>query len=333
MAKHINFLAIGDTTVDNFILLKDAHLFCNINNENCELCVKFGQKIPYINSTLVYATGNSANAAICARRLGLSSALVSSVGNDLNGKNCLNTLKEESIVRKFIKINKDGKPTNYHFVLRYEGERTILVKHESFDYFLPKKNTKVDWVYFSSIGEHSLPFHHEIVNWLKKKPETKLAFQPGTFQIKLGTDELKDIYGRTELFLSNKEEAQNILKTEEADIKELITGIHKLGPKKVVITDGKNGLNASDGENIYFLPMFPNPKAPVEATGAGDAASATIVVMLAMGMDFKKALTYGPINAMSVVQEIGAQKGLLNKAQIEKYLQNAPKDYFIQEIK
>ena len=51
-------------------------------------------------------------------------------------------------------------------------------------------------------------YHLEIAEYLKSHPNTKLAFQPGTFQMKLGTEVLGDIYARTEIFFCNVEEAQ-----------------------------------------------------------------------------------------------------------------------------
>lgn len=328
MDKHINFLAIGDMVTDAFIELKDAAVHCNIDNENCELCVRFGQKVPYENMVEIRAVGNSANAANAASRLGLTSALVSATGDDRFGDDAREELERERVLTDF--IYKDNRfPTNYHYVLRYGAERTILIKHAPFDYKLPTNDTAVDWVYFSSIGEHALPFHHEIANWLKERPNTKLAFQPGTFQIKVGTDELRDIYQATEIFFCNKEEAQTILKSQSHDIKELLNGIHNLGPKIVVITDGPNGLSASDGTNIYTLQMYPDPKPPVDRTGAGDATSSTITAMLAIGKTLPEALMYGPINSMNVVQYVGAREGLLSKEKIEEYLQNAPENYKI----
>ncbi len=331
MEKHIQFLAIGDMVTDAFIELKDAEVHCNINNANCELCVKFGQKVPYENVVEIRAVGNSANAACAAARLGLSSALVSATGDDRFGEEAREALENEKVLTDF--VFKDTRyPTNYHYVLRYGPERTILIKHAPFDYKLPESGTVVDWVYFSSIGEHALPFHTEIANWLKNRPNTKLAFQPGTFQIKVGTEVLKDIYAQTEIFFCNKEEAQIILKTDKTEIKELLNGLHNLGPKIVVITDGPNGLTASNGNAVYSLPMYPDPKPPVDRTGAGDATSSTITAMIASGMDLKDALLYGPINAMSVVQYVGAREGLLSKDKIEEYLKNAPENYKVSEL-
>jgi len=327
MEKHIQFLAVGDIVTDNFIELKDASVNCEIDHNNCKLCVSFGQKVPYENAIEIQAVGNSPNASVCASRLGLKSALTATVGNDTHGINCLEKLKKENVIVDFMNVSSQY-PTNYHFVLRYGAERTILIKHAPFVYKLPEEeNLKVDWLYFSSIGEHALEFHRQIVKWLESHPETKLAFQPGTFQIKIGTEKIKDIYKKTEVFFCNIEEAQTILNTKEKEINILTKGIHDLGPKKVVITDGPNGLYGSDGENIYKLPMYPDLKDPVDRTGAGDATSSTIIAMMANGLEFKEAIMYGPINAMSVVQYVGAQEGLLSKEKLEEYLKTAPEDY------
>jgi sugar/nucleoside kinase (ribokinase family) len=75
--KEYDFVAIGDTVIDAFIKLKDAEVHCNLNHETCELCVRFGDKVPYESVHVVYAVGNSPNAAVSASRLGLSSALIS----------------------------------------------------------------------------------------------------------------------------------------------------------------------------------------------------------------------------------------------------------------
>ena len=63
--KKIDFLAIGDIVVDAFIKLKDAHVHKAIDNsESSELCVRFGDKVPYESVTVVSAVGNSPNAAV-----------------------------------------------------------------------------------------------------------------------------------------------------------------------------------------------------------------------------------------------------------------------------
>ena len=323
--NNFDFVAVGDTTIDAFIRIKEASVNCDINKENCQICLDYGNKIPYESVAIVPAVGNSANAAVAAARLGLKSAFVGNVGDDLNGKDCVNAFKAENVSTKFIKIHKDKK-TNYHYVLWYKDERTILIKHEEYDYELPHIGSP-KWIYLSSLGENSLNFHQEIENYLKFHPETNLAFQPGTFQMKFGAEKLSEIYKLTKVFICNLQEAQRILNTEEDSAIILAKMIANLGPKITVITDGRKGAHVYDGQEIWFMPLYPDLKLPYERTGAGDAFSSTFVAGLAMGKSIEEALMMAPVNSMSVVQKIGAQAGLLTMAQIQEYLKTAPASY------
>lgn len=323
--KRIDFLAIGDIVVDTFIKLKDAKVHCNLRNDECELCVRFGSKIPYEIANTFPAAGNSSNASICASRLGLNSALVTNLGNDLNGKNSIAILKKEKVKTKYIHKQKN-KNTNHNYVLSYDNNRTILVKHNEFEYSLPKIK-KVSWVYLSSLNEDSLEYHQEITNFLNQNPEIKLAFQPGTFQIKMEIEKLKDIYARTEIFFSNLEEAQIIAEMETKEILEIAKKIHQLGPKIVAISDGIRGAYLYYNEELWHLGIYPDKNPIVDSTGAGDAFSATITTALALGKEPLEAFTWGPINSASVIQKIGTQEGLLSRKQIEEYLKNAPTNY------
>lgn len=75
------------------------------------------------------------------------------------------------------------------------------------------------------------------------------------------------------------------------------------------------------------MPPYPDPKPPLQRTGAGDAFSSTFVVALSLGLTVEDALRWAPINSMSVVQYVGAQVGLLTRDQLENYLADAPADY------
>lgn len=96
------------------------------------------------------------------------------------------------------------------------------------------------------------------------------------------------------------------------------------GPKTVVITDGPKGAHAYDGKEFYTQKPYPDIKPPYERTGAGDAFSSTTVAALSLGQDLKMFAKWGAINSMSVVQEIGAQKGLLSRKKLKNTL-NPPR--------
>lgn len=330
LSKPIDLLNIGDIATDAFIRLKDASVHCKLDSQNCEICLPFADKVPFEFVKVIKAVGNAANSAVSGSRLGLSSALVSNIGEDDNGHDCLNSLQKNKVISTYIKKH-TGKPTNYHFVLWYEAERTILVNHVDYKYSLPKLPS-AKWLYLTSLASNTLQYHLEIADYLDEHPETRFAFQPGTFQMKLGFDEIKRIYSRTDVFIVNVEEAQRMLNTDSRDIKILLKKLSDFGPKLVLVTDGPKGAFMYDGDHYYFMPIYPDPKPPLERTGCGDAFASTFVASLAMGKTPLEALTIAPVNSMSVVQFIGAQEGLLSLEQIEWWLKRAPADYKIREI-
>jgi sugar/nucleoside kinase (ribokinase family) len=327
MSYNFDFVAIGDITTDAFIKLTeetaDIHEFDNGRKE--KICFNFGDKIEYGELVEVPAVGNSPNAAVSAHRLGLNSAIKTNLGDDHHGQQCLDQLKKEGVSTDLTRVH-EGKESNYHFVLWYEEERTILVKHHEYEYEMNDIGAP-QWFYLSSLGENSIPFHHSIAEYVRDN-DIKLAFQPGTFQIRLGYETLKDIYEQAALFFCNVQEARRVLETDDRDIKTLLQGVHELGPDIAVITDGPDGAYTYDGEEFWHMPMYPDPAPPVDRTGAGDSFSSTFTAMLAQGLAVPEALKRAPINSMSVVQYVGAQEGLLSRDEIEEHLEQAPDDYY-----
>jgi len=329
-----DFIAIGDTVTDDFIDITDARIDTDQDRGDqgrSELCLRFGDKVPYRSSVVVPAVGNAANAAVSATRLGLSTAFVTDIGSDMRGDIQRDALQKNGVECRWVESH-EGMESNYHYVLRHGVERTILVKHQAYPYQLPADLEEAKWIYFSSVGEHGLAYHHEIAAYLRAHPNTQLAFQPGTFQISLGADAIADVYKEIDIFFCNKEEAALILKRDTPDIKALVAGLHALGPKIVAITDGPDGAYTSDGASVWFTPMYPDPAPPVDRTGAGDSFASAFTAALALGKSVPEALAWGPVNSMSVVQKIGAQEGLLTREGLEKLLNDAPNDYTVAKI-
>ena len=319
-------ICIGDVVMDAFIVLKDATVHEHPDREHLEICMPFADKIPYESLTVIPAVGNASNVAVGAERLGIDTSILTSVGEDYYAKQIFDWYRKEGVGTKLVKVNK-GKPTNYHFVLNYGPERTILIKHQDYEYYDPERLGQVDWIYFSSIGEHTLPFHQKLVKYLTVHPNVRMAFNPGTFQLKFGPKKLKEIYRHSYVLFVNREEAEFVVNAKRDNIKELMNGLRALGPKIVVITDGSDGAYASDGNACYFMPSYPDPKPPISRTGAGDAFSAGFLSALIYGLSVPEALKWAPIESMHVVQYFGAQTGLLKKPALLSLLKKAPKNY------
>ena len=328
MSKQPDVVSIGDIVTDAFIKLFEDQAVTYQNDKGKWLAMPFGTKIPYDHVEVIEAVGNAANAAVAFARLGLESSFVTNVGADAHGRDMIKALDKNGVDSHLVRINK-GKKSNYHYVLLYKEERTILIKHEEYDYHWPHLHPDETprWAYFSSISEHAIEYHDQVADWLDANPDVKFAFQPGTFQMAAGTERLKRIYQRSEVLVLNREEAVTVGGGNHEDINDLFNHLHELGPKIVVITDGPNGAYASDGQQRLQMPLYPDPAPPVDRTGAGDSFASTFVAALMKGQNIEGALTWAPINSMSVVQKVGAQAGLLTEKELLGWLHKAPDWY------
>ncbi len=332
--QQLDVLSVGDVVIDAFIRLLDDEARLDRTEDGLRLSMVYGSKVPFDHSEVVPAVGNAANAAVAFAKLGLRSGLVSNVGGDDWGKDILKALHKSKVDSRFVHIN-PGKKSNYHYVLWYKEDRTILIKHEEYPYHWPRFRI-IDlpkWVYFSSVSQHAGEYHDQIAHWLEAHPSIKLAFQPGTFQIEAGAKRLKRIYQRAEILAVNREEAAAISNGDHENINELLDKLHALGPKIVVISDGHAGAYASDGQKRYRMPIYPDPKKPYERTGAGDAFTSTFVAAIIHGSDVPGALLWAPVNPMNVVQKVGAQAGLLTIPEIEQHLRLSPHSYHPERLR
>jgi len=328
MAQQPDVISIGDIVTDAFIKLLEDQAVTYENEQGKWLAMPFGTKLPYDHVEVIEAVGNASNAAVAFARLGFNSAFVTNVGADPHGRDMIKALDKQHVDSRFVRINA-GKKSNYHYVLWYKEERTILIRHEEYDYHWPhlRPDETPKWAYFSSISQHAIPYHDQVADWLDENHDVKLAFQPGTFQMEAGVERLRRIYQRSEVLILNREEAVTVGGGNHEDVHDLINHLHALGPRIVVLTDGPNGAYASDGDNRFSMPLYPDPAQPVDRTGAGDSFASTFVAALMKGKGLEDALRWAPINSMSVVQKVGAQAGLLSESELEHWLSQAPDWY------
>lgn len=317
--KHaFDIISIGDATLDTFVKLEDASVLCAANKTMCQLCLSYADKIPVADVQRIIG-GNAANNAVGSSRLGLKAAFYSVVGNDEIGQSIIRKVKREGVAPDYVVVDKKQE-TNSSTVLNYKAERTILVYHIDRKYKLPKfKPTK--WIYLTSMGKNHADLHADLAAYVKKT-ETKLGFNPGTHQLKGGLEKLKPMLEVTSVLFVNKEEAKRIV-GEIADMKELLTAVHRTGPQVVVITDGEEGSYAHDGQKFWKCGITDTPV--VERTGAGDSFATAVLAALIHGKNIPEALHWGTMNSASVITKIGPEAGLLTKAQMRTWLRKYPK--------
>jgi len=313
VSSKFDLLTIGDCTVDIFTFPERADVHCQLHGkEHCELCLSAADKIPSKGFTLTFG-GNAANVAVGSSRLGLRTTTYTHVGKDLFGREIIDNFKKEKVDTSLIKVD-ECSSTNVNVVISSAGERTILTEQCPRHYEVP--SLYVPWVYFSSLAPGHDYFHAPFVRYIQEW-QIRLAFNPGSYQIKEGLAAYRPLLKLTEVLIVNREEAGRLLGLDHAlkSEKELLSRLHEIGPRIVVITDGPHGSYAFDGGQFLFQAATDKPA--VERTGAGDAFSCGLTAALILEKPLKEALKWGTINAESVTQEVGAQAGLMALKSLE----------------
>ena len=311
-----NLTTIGDIVIDTHVNIDDASLECKLKNKPCQICFDYASKIPISNSFQSLG-GNAANVAVGATKLGLRSNIISSLGEDSNGKLALEELAKFKVNTENV-IVEEKNQTRYSVVLSFQSERTILSYHGKRKYALPKKMPATEWVYFTGLSKGFEKLQLQFLKWKKSHPSVSLVFNPGSYQIKEAMDYVLEMVAQSDILIVNLQEAEKILNTTMKKVKKvsvLINRLLQLGAKEVVITDAANGAYVGDMTETWHMKSF--PVKIVAKTGAGDAFSSGYIVARSLDYNRPQSLRWGISNSCGVISKVGAQNGLLSKTQIK----------------
>lgn len=316
---NLDLLSIGDANLDAFIVPSESETLCEIDTKKSLIAFSYGDKIPVRNLEFCVG-GNTANNAVGSARLGLNVGAVLTLGDDSTGIQIIEKLKAENVDLSYC-IQQPSTLSNFNVVVTYTGERTIFTYHAPRSYEFPVQLPKVPWVYLTSMGESYRPFYTHMAEWFVKNPDIKIAFNPGSWQLRGGIKEIGNIFKLSCITFVNKEEAEKLTGFEpKATVtKELLMALSGLGPQISVITDGGNGAYLFDGHK--FLSCGIMPMDAYERTGAGDAFGSGFLSAVIKGKSMEEALIWGTVNSASVIGYVGAQKGLLKEDDIDMWVE------------
>ncbi|HJX45905.1 MAG TPA: carbohydrate kinase family protein [Patescibacteria group bacterium] len=320
MAK-LDLISIGDASLDVFISPIESEALCEIDKKKCYVCFSYGEKIP-VKEMEFSIGGNAANNAVGTKRLGVNVGVVLTLGDDDIGKEIIEKLENENVDTTFV-FQQPATTSNYSTVINYTGERTIFTYKSPQSYQYPVKLPITSWVYLTSMGDTFKPFYNHLISFLRYNPQIKLAYNPGSRQLRVPLKEIEDMIKITHTLFVNREEAEKLTGFSQSlgKEKELLNALVSLGVKNPVVTDGNNGSFVFDGAKYLKLGILPIDA--YERTGAGDAFGSGCLAALIKGKGFNEALIWGTVNSASVIGYTGSQKGLLRESEITEWLERA----------
>jgi len=258
---------------------------------------------------LYFSTGgNATNVAVTFARQGLDSHFVWALGTDPASHSILRDMEIEGVHTNLVDQKAEYQASYSTVLLSPDGERTILNYHGtimdkgSFERALYKID-KADWLYPSSLGDY------ELITMLAvraKQLGAKIMLNPAGSELSK-PDRLKSLLRDVEIFCLNKDEMQLLVGA--GDLETLVRKGLELCPV-VIVSDGPNGVCASDGKTIVKAGMYEDVPV-VDRLGAGDAFASGFLSKWSCGSSLRDAVIFASANSTSVVGQIGAKAGIL----------------------
>ncbi|MBI2032498.1 MAG: carbohydrate kinase family protein [Candidatus Levybacteria bacterium] len=306
-------LCVGNVTIDIFLSIEEANEHVRLNDQK-ELIFKSGDKIS-INNYKVSLGGNASNVAIGMARMGHSPSLIAETGYDEFLGKIQKTLDLEGVDRSLL-VRGDRIESAMGIIINYFGDRTIFSEDVERPHKFSFSNISAKLIYLSSLGKDWQTPYKGVIEFLNQT-QSILAFNPGSHQLDDGSDLLLQMIKHSDYLFVNKEEAKKILKTEGLEVKDLLSKLHALGSKNVIITDGPKGAHLLNERGEYYHAGVLETKV-VERTGAGDAFASGFLSAVMYNLDSRTCLSWGIINSASVIGKVGAIDGLLRKEEIKR---------------
>lgn len=292
------------------------------------LAFEYGAKIKIDKAHSSFG-GGAANTAVSFSRLGFKVACIIAVGNDNRGKRILANLKKQKVDIKLVQKIKN-KETGFSFLLVGPNNEHIVFSNRAANNQLRIKNyelrilKKTKWVYLTSLSGK----WQEVLENVFSVKKTKIVWNPGHIQLKAGVKKIKRFLKNTAVLFVNKDEAIELVMSDSKykskgnkylnNIKNLLISLKDIGSEIVVITSGKKGADAYDGNKFYHQDIL-KEKRRVDTTGVGDAFNSSFIAGLELyNGDIQPAMKLGAKNTASVIGQQGAQNGLISIKQENK---------------
>lgn len=306
MKKNIDVTSIGSATIDLFF---QGGKFTLVNNR---ISLAIGGKYRSDDFSEMLG-GGGLNTAVGFSRLGLKAAFAGELSESWLGKEILERLIKENVSTKYIILSKIKQSVSI-ILLGNNGERTIISYiapnyHKLLNLPIRKSIKSSRWLFFCD-HKSAKNYKLEVLKYAQRN-NTKIAISQGADELKKGISHNEEYLRLSDIFFLNAHELGDLVKRKYEDLELLKTNYAQILKTKIlVVTDSKNGEYLYTKNKIIYRKAYPN-KEIKDTTGAGDAFASGFLFSYIKGKTFEQALDFGSKNAVSVIEKLGAQAGLL----------------------
>jgi len=325
-----DIITIGGATRDISFFTNEGILIDNHRDllRQKLLAFEYGAKLKVDNFYNLFG-GGAANAAVNFATSGFKTACLARVGEDNNGRDIINNLRERGVSTKLTRIDKKAS-TGVSFILVTDSGERIIFTNRSANNDLVIRAEEIKAVrqarnlYIASLSGN----WQAVLRSIFKNSSARIAWNPGVSQYQAGLKKLSPFLKKTDVFCVNKDEAIELVLSDARysnkkpaflnKVENLLLALYEFGPRLVLITSGKDGADVYDGQSFYHQDVL-REKKRVDITGVGDAFNSSFVAALELtDGDIKKSLYAGARNTAAKIAYFGAQNGLLDLRKIIK---------------
>lgn len=306
----LDIITIGTATRDLFLRSKNFDVNKDLRFETGKSMVFEAGAKTEVEELFFETGGGATNSAVSFARIGLKTASCFKIGKDTAGSEIINALCREGVKTCFVKRSA-SEPTSLSIIfLSPGGERNIFVYRGALigKTDINFQKLKAKWLYVSSVGGN-LELLDCLADFVRER-NLKLAFNPGSTELKHGFKKLFNIFNVTKILILNRREASGLMDIPYNFRKTIFRKSCGLTPGMEVITDGKDGAYVVDENQAYQVGVY--DWKITDRLGAGDAFGSGFVAGYIKYRDTAKALQYAAFNASSVVTKIGAKAGIVD---------------------
>lgn len=344
-------LTVGGAMIDTIAVIANDRIerMTMRNADTSFLLLEEGRKNE-AEDVSTHCGGGAVNAAVALARLGHDVAALVKLGQDARAETILSRLAEEGVSTRFA-VRDPRAPTGASVlvsahdrnaaIFTFRGANTLM---HSLD--LKKDAFAVDIVYVSTLSNESADCFPEIIE-RAKAGGALVATNPGIRQLSARQSAFRAMIAKIDILVVNRHEAGALVPWLVAQAGEggrmlehkpgeelpdlarrgLVAGgfelslasffdeLRKMGPRWVVVTDGRNGAYIGAPSGIVHCPA---PPVTVAGTaGAGDAFGATFTASIAEAAPVEEAAMAAAANAASVIGHLDTQTGLLRRQDLD----------------
>jgi ribokinase len=343
-------LTIGGAMIDTIAVIANERIerMTMRNADTAFLLLEEGRKNE-AETISTHCGGGAVNAAVALARLGHDVATLIKLGQDARAETILARLAEEGVSTRY--AVRDGRaPTGASVLVSAHDRNAAIFTFRGANTLLEAKDLKkdafaADLVYVAGLSNDSANCFPLIIEQAKAEGAL-VATNPGIRQLSARQGQFRDVIGKIDILAVNRVEAGTLVPwligrsgeggaplTDGGDdlpdlarrglsgggfelsLPAFFRNIHDLGPRWVVITDGRDGAYISAPSGVLHCPAV--PVAAAGTAGAGDAFSSTFAAYIAQSASSEEAVRAAAANAASVIIHIDTQTGLLRRKDLE----------------